>query len=87
MSAFSFACVGRAATVTLASFLLLTATAASGTDVAPTDTSAHTSAPIKLVYDEQLIREGFPSPALRVTVGEVTAWLLVDTGAGVHTLA
>ena len=88
MSGFSFVSVGRATTVTIASFLLLAATAAPETGAAPMDTSPlQTSAPIKLFYDEQLIREGFPSPALRVTVGEITAWLLVDTGASVHTLA
>ncbi len=88
MPAFSFASVGRAATVTLASYLLLLVTAAPGACAAPTEGSPlQTSAPIKLVYDEQLIREGFPSPALRVTVGGIAAWLLVDTGASVHTLA
>ncbi len=43
--------------------------------------------PIELTYDEHLRARGFPSPALRVTVGEISAVLLVDTGAGVHTLA
>ena len=88
MSGFSFVSVGRATTVTFASFLLLAAIAAPETGAAPMDTSPlQTSTPIKLFYDEQLVREGFPSPALRVTVGEITAWLLVDTGASVHTLA
>ena len=38
-------------------------------------------------YDEGLARRGFPSPVLRVTVNGVTGWVLVDTGAGIHTLA
>lgn len=88
MSRFSFVPAGRAATVTLASLLLLAGTTALGVGAEPTQSPVpRTSTPIKLVYDEQLIREGFPSPALRVAAGEVTAWLLVDTGAAVHTLA
>jgi predicted aspartyl protease len=38
-------------------------------------------------YDEALARRGFPSPVLKVTVNGVTGWVLVDTGAGLHTLA
>jgi Aspartyl protease len=42
---------------------------------------------IDLKYDSALAAAGFPSPVIRVSVQGHAAWLLVDTGAGVHTLA
>jgi hypothetical protein len=47
--------------------------------------SAARTLPIR--YDEALARRGFPSPVLKVTVNGVTGWALIDTGAGMHTLA
>ena len=38
-------------------------------------------------YEEALARRGFPSPVLKVAVNGVTGWVLVDSGAGIHTLA
>jgi predicted aspartyl protease len=38
-------------------------------------------------YDDALARRGFPSPVIEVTVNGVTGWAIVDTGAGIHTLA
>ena len=45
------------------------------------------AATIPLRYDERLTKAGFPSPAVRLTVGGRTAWFLVDSGAGVSTFA
>jgi hypothetical protein len=42
---------------------------------------------IPLTYQESLAKLGFPSPLLRATVRGQQAWFIVDTGAGVHTLA
>ena len=54
--------------------------------IGPT-TAAATTRRIPLVYDAQLAAADFPSPAVRMRVGDTTAWFLVDTGAGVHLLA
>jgi hypothetical protein len=40
-----------------------------------------------LRYDSTLASAGFPSPLLRGSVNGHDVWFLVDTGAGVHTLA
>jgi hypothetical protein len=45
------------------------------------------SAAIPLHYDERLGKAGFPSPAVRLTIGGRAAWFLVDSGAGVSTFA
>jgi hypothetical protein len=42
---------------------------------------------IALSYDQRLVQADFPNPAVRLTVGEKSAWFLVDTGAGVHLIA
>src|SRR5882724_13302420 len=42
---------------------------------------------IDLKYDSALAAAGFPSPVISVSVQGHAAWLLVDTGAGVYTLA
>jgi hypothetical protein len=42
---------------------------------------------VALHYDADLASAGFPSPLLRVTIGGRGVWFIVDTGAGVHTLA
>jgi Aspartyl protease len=87
MSMSPFACIGPATRVALLSFLL-TSSAASVSGAALTGSpDVEDSASIRIVYDGRLASEGYPSPALRVTVGETSAWLLIDTGAGVHTLA
>ncbi|HEV7669239.1 MAG TPA: hypothetical protein VGS22_11980 [Thermoanaerobaculia bacterium] len=44
-------------------------------------------AAIPLHYDERLAKAGFPSPAVRLKIGDRTAWFLVDSGAGVSTFA
>src|SRR4051812_22134409 len=43
--------------------------------------------PIALRYDATLAAAGFPSPLLRVTIGGRRVWFIIDTGAGVHTIA
>jgi hypothetical protein len=50
------------------------------------DATDNTSRRIALVYDPELARADFLSPAARVTVNGRTTWLLFDTGAGVHVL-
>jgi predicted aspartyl protease len=40
-----------------------------------------------LHYDAALAAVGFPSPLLRATIGGRRVWLIVDTGASVHTVA
>src|SRR4051812_33623580 len=52
-----------------------------------TSTIAPPSRPIALHYDAALAAIGFPSPLLRLAIGGRTAWFIVDTGAGVHTIA
>src|SRR5436305_14214353 len=42
---------------------------------------------IALQYDDALGREGFPNPLLSIRVGGQRAVFIVDTGAGVHTMA
>jgi hypothetical protein len=42
---------------------------------------------IPLQYDAELAAIGFPNPLLRLTVHGLSAWFIVDTGAGVHTFA
>src|SRR5581483_5743528 len=42
---------------------------------------------IELQYDEALTKIGFPNPLLRGRIRGTDAWFIVDTGAGVHTLA
>jgi hypothetical protein len=42
---------------------------------------------IALRYDETLAAIGFPNPLLRVTINGRRVWFIVDTGAGVHTIA
>lgn len=44
-------------------------------------------AEITLQYSTQLAALGFPSPLLRGSVHGQTVWFVIDTGAGVHTLA
>lgn len=56
-----------------------------GCHTAPTPPSM--PAEIKLHYDLSLARIGFPSPLLRGSVRGESAWFIIDTGAGVHTLA
>ena len=52
--------------------------------VAATDRAGRT---IALQYDTTLAAAGFPSPLLRVTIGGRRVWFIIDTGAGVHTIA
>ena len=40
-----------------------------------------------LRYDSTLAAAGFPNPLLRLTIGGRTVWFIIDTGAGVHTIA
>jgi hypothetical protein len=42
---------------------------------------------IDLLYNHDLVHAGFPSPVALVVVNGVSAWFLIDTGAGVHTVA
>jgi Aspartyl protease len=42
---------------------------------------------LDLLYNQDLVKAGFPSPVALVVVHGVSAWFLIDTGAGVHTLA
>jgi aspartyl protease len=42
---------------------------------------------IALHYDTTLAAAGFPNPLLRVTIGTRRVWFIIDTGAGVHTMA
>jgi predicted aspartyl protease len=42
---------------------------------------------IALRYDATLAAAGFPNPLLRLTIGGRTVWFIIDTGAGVHTIA
>lgn len=62
---------------------------AAGQEAAGPAPGASPSVPrtLPIRYDEALARRGFPSPVLEVTVNGVTGWVLVDTGAGIHTLA
>ncbi|HXU31510.1 MAG TPA: aspartyl protease family protein [Thermoanaerobaculia bacterium] len=53
----------------------------------PCDGVRPASASIPLRYDERLVAAGFPSPAVRLTIGGRSAWFLVDSGAGVSTFA
>jgi Aspartyl protease len=75
-------------TVHILSLLLLAAMTTSETCAAPSEYATRQPfLSLQLIYDEHLRAQGFPSPALRVTAGKTSAWLLIDTGAGVHTLA
>jgi hypothetical protein len=47
----------------------------------------HAPEVINLEYDRQLSSIGFPNPLLRATMNGQTVWFIIDTGAGVHTLA
>jgi hypothetical protein len=42
---------------------------------------------IPLQYEAGLVKADFPNPVVRLTFNRRTAWFVVDTGAGVHTLA
>ena len=42
---------------------------------------------VPLQYDSDLANADFPNPAVRLTFHGQAAWFLLDTGAGVHTLA
>jgi hypothetical protein len=42
---------------------------------------------IGVAYDPALERAGFAAPVVRVGVNGVTAWMVVDTGAAIHTFA
>ncbi len=42
---------------------------------------------IPVFYDAALTASGFPSPLVRANIGNVEGLFIVDTGAGVHTLA
>ncbi|MFL5480078.1 MAG: aspartyl protease family protein [Gemmatimonadaceae bacterium] len=46
-----------------------------------------TPAEIRLQYNDKLAAIGFPSPLLRGSIHGQMVWFIVDTGAGVHTLA
>lgn len=48
---------------------------------------AAVTAEIPLQYDAALLRDGFPSPIVTLTIAGQRASFLVDTGAGVHTFA
>lgn len=47
----------------------------------------HSVVAYRLLYPDQLVRDGFSSPVLSATIEGKPVRLLVDTGAGVHTLA
>src|SRR4051812_12244983 len=53
----------------------------------PAAAIAGPTTPIALRYDPTLAAAGFPSPLLRVTIGGRRVWFIIDTGAGVHTIA
>src|SRR3954451_90301 len=53
----------------------------------PAAAIAGPTTPIALRYDRTLAAAGFPSPLLRVTIGGRRVWFIIDTGAGVHTIA
>jgi hypothetical protein len=42
---------------------------------------------IAISYDEALKRIGFETPVVRLEVNGVAAWMVVDTGAAIHTFA
>lgn len=42
---------------------------------------------IAVTYDEALKRHGFDAPVVRLQVNGVTAWIVIDTGAAIHTFA
>ena len=42
---------------------------------------------ISVAYDEGLKRTGFEAPVVRLEINGVSAWMVVDTGAAIHTFA
>jgi hypothetical protein len=58
---------------------------ASATGALATQTHAHRS--ITVAYDPALLAKGFPSPVVRARISGTDVLFLIDTGAGVHTLA
>ena len=86
MSSHTARLFGRFAAAMAVSAVAVIAGAQESAQPAPSNAPAPTRA-LPIRYEEALARRGFPSPVLRVTVNGVTGWVLVDTGAGIHTLA
>jgi hypothetical protein len=52
----------------------------------PTDSICAGSS-VPLHYDRELVKKGFPSPLVRLRIGDREAVFIIDTGASVNTLA
>jgi predicted aspartyl protease len=75
-----------AAAVALA--VAVSATIAAGRAQVPATPADRSAARrISVSYDEALKRNGFDTPVVRLQVNGVTAWMVVDTGAAIHTFA